>query len=698
MVVQAVTSDQRTSAHLKFSTEIVRRLGEELNPSLDKGILELAKNSYDADATECRIELRRTDRPGGEIIVQDNGDGMTADQIATGWLVLGRSSKILAQPTRLGRMPAGSKGLGRLAALRMGRTVLLSTSSRLEPDRCHKVFIDWDDFDKAKIVEDVALGITTSFSDGGIDSGTKIVITNLHTGFGRVPIRRLARELILLADPFGDNPNGFEPKLLASEYEDLESLVRNRYFTDAEYHLRAGVRSDGRASAEVFDWKGNLLYEGRHEDVIGRRRAEIYKCPPAKFNLWVYILDKEAFSLRRSSQGEVRNWLSEFGGVHFYCNGLRVSPYGGPDDDWLGMNLRRVRSPEERPGTNTSIGRIDVIDKRGLLVQKTDRSGFIEDGPFRELRAFAQDSMDWMASRRLAEAEKRRRLARAVAPKRSGSAKRRMESVIAETPSKAREDLEKAFGSYESFRDREVNLLKKEVQLYRTLSTAGITAATFAHESNSSPVKVISQSLAAIDRRARKHFGELYQSEFHQPIESIKRTVDSLTVLSTATLDLLDHEKRRAARIDLHQVVKDVLLTYGPFFIGRDIRIVKSLAQGTPFLHGQRASVESIITNLLNNSVAALEDAATPSRVIDVSTEISDLQWSLSVSDNGPGIVGLNKSEIWLPGRTTRQNGTGLGLTIVRDAVSDLGGSVDAHEKGPRGGAVFTVQLPIIGS
>ena len=70
----------RTNAHLRFSTEIVRRLGEELNPTLDKGVLELVKNAYDADATECRIELRGTDRPGGKVIVEDNGAGMTADQ------------------------------------------------------------------------------------------------------------------------------------------------------------------------------------------------------------------------------------------------------------------------------------------------------------------------------------------------------------------------------------------------------------------------------------------------------------------------------------------------------------------------------------------------------------------------------------------------------------------------------------------
>ena len=339
---------------------------------------------------------------------------------------------------------------------------------------------------------------------------------------------------------------------------------------------------------------------------------------------------KEAFSPRQSSIGEVRRWLSEFGGVHFYFNGLKVSPYGGPDDDWLGMNLQRVRSPEERPGTNTSIGRIGVLDQQSRLVEKTDRSGFIEDVAFREIRAFARDSMDWMATRRLKDAERRRRQARARAPTRSVKASQRLANAIAATPEETRAPIEEAFASYQSFRDREVDLLRREVQLYRTLSTVGITAATFAHEFNANAVKIIGQSLAAIDRRARKHFAELYGRKFKRPIESIRRAARGLTVLSTVTLNLLSHEKRRTSRIDLHDVVDDVLSAYGPFFTGRNVEVIKSLDLGTPFLRGQHAAVESIITNLLNNSIAAFEDAATQRRVIEVSTQIVDHRWSLS--------------------------------------------------------------------
>ena len=69
----------------------------------------------------------------------------------------------------------------------------------------------------------------------------------------------------------------------------------------------------------------------------------------------------------------------------------------------------------------------------------------------------------------------------------------------------------------------------------------------------------------------------------------------------------------------------------------------------------------------------------------------------LRILDNGPGIQNISTTEIWLPGETTRKNGTGLGLTIVKDAVIDLGGEVDAIGKGELGGAEIIIRLPIIG-
>ena len=80
-----------STARIRFSSDILRRLGEELNPSIDKGILELVKNSYDADAKQCKVQLIGTDKQGGTIAVTDDGDGMTEEEIRSGWLLLGKS-------------------------------------------------------------------------------------------------------------------------------------------------------------------------------------------------------------------------------------------------------------------------------------------------------------------------------------------------------------------------------------------------------------------------------------------------------------------------------------------------------------------------------------------------------------------------------------------------------------------------------
>ena len=686
-------------ARLRFSTEIVRRLGEELNPSLDKGVIELVKNAYDADATECRVELMNAEKPGGSVVISDNGDGMTVDEIENGWLVLGRSTKSSQRLTNKGRIPAGSKGLGRLAALRMGQRSLMTTRPRCEGDSEYNLLIDWEEFDSARVVDDVELTVETSRSKDTDNPGTEIRIEELRTGFSRNSVKRLARELILLADPFGDDPMGFRPELLAPEYGDLESLVRGRYFQDAEYHLRAEVDAQGLATARVEDWRGENLFVATHNDLALRRKKSAYGSPAATFDLWVFILNYQTFTTRKSTISEVRDWLGEFGGVHFYYNGLRVSPYGGVGNDWLEMNLSRVRSPEERPSTNTAIGRIDVIDTNESLVEKTDRSGFIENESFSEIRLFAQDAMEWMANQRLANAEKRRSLDRKTAPRKSTEAKRQLKEVVVSTPVSVivRKRIEKAIESYEKQHDREIDVLQKEIQLYRTLSTAGITAVTFAHESSGNPIKVISQSVDAIARRSKKQLGEAYTKLLSRPIGSIKRAVKSLSVLGTATLKLVNYEKRRISRVNLHDLVQETLKTYDPFIEGRDVRVQLHLESGNPYLRGSEAAVESIVTNLLNNCLTAFEDAGTRDRIIRLSTTIENGFWKLWVEDNGPGIRDIGKEEIWLPGRTTRKNGTGLGLTIVRDAVSDMGGKVDANERGELGGAVIIVELPVLG-
>jgi len=683
---------------LRFSTSILRRLGEELNPSPDQSILELVKNSYDADAVDCTIELIKTDHPGGTLRVSDNGDGMDADAIKDGWLVLGQSLKPPGGRTRLKRIRAGSKGLGRLAALRMGSSATLVSRPRTNPMRQFQLDINWSDYDEAALVEDVILSITEERSPDKSRKGTEITLENLRCSISRMDAKRLARALLLLADPFAENPEGFKPVLKAPEFADLQTLVQNRYFNDAEYHLTAHLDKTGNAHAAVTDWRGEELFCAEHKDLSGQYEEHPYHCPPAQFDLWAFILNSITFSTRFSTLSEVRTWLRTFGGVHLYHNGLRVNPYGNPGNDWLEMNLMRVQSPEERPSTNNSIGRVSVLDTEDLLIQKTDRSGFIESDTFLEVKRFATDALDWLAKRRLELAERRRAKQRAEAPKRSDRAKDTVEQVIETTTPKSRPALKEAFRKYDRVRDKEVRDLRKEVQLYRTLSTAGITAATFAHESAGNPIKVISLAANAIARQGRKILGKKYAATLEEPVLLIRRSTQALRVLGNVTLSLVDHEKRRASRVDIHQAIETILKTFKPFLAEREVTVIKEFTPHKPFLRGSEAALESIITNFLNNSIVWFAGMQIAERKVLIRTEITGNILTVRFSDNGPGITAISTKDIWLPGQTTRPNGTGLGLTIVRDAVVDLGGTVDALEKGELGGAEFLIELPILGA
>jgi len=688
-----------TPASLRFSPDILSRLGEELNPNIDQSILELVKNSFDADARTCTVELNDTEAAGGIIRVSDDGDGMDADAIVNGWLVLGHSSRDPQKRTRLNRVPAGSKGLGRLAALRLGSSAILESRPRTAKGAAYRLRIEWSDYATANVVEDVPLRVEELERRAGSSDGTDVTIENLRVAVSRPEVKRLARSLILLADPFEDNPEGFKPILRATEFSDLEALVKTRYFRDAELHLNAVLDKKGRARASITDWKGKSLFTASHEDISTAAGKPAYKCPEATFDLWAFILNSETFSTRTSTIGEVREWLQFFGGVHLYQNGLRVSPYGNPGNDWLDMNLRRTQSPEERPSTNNSIGRLSVQETEGLLIQKTDRSGFIENDSFAELKRFAHDALEWMARRRMQEAQKRRAKERQEHPQMSTEAKLRVSKAIESVPARQRPAVQHAFDKYEGVRDKEVKTLRKEVQLYRTLSTAGITAATFAHESAGNPIKAIDQSAKTVERRAKKELGEeKYAEALSKPIALILRSTDAMKVLGSVTLSLLDHEKRRSGRVDIHHTIKSVLTMYHPFTVERGVDVTTQFAGGNPFLRGSEAAVESIIANFLNNSLVWFEKLHGKPPKIMIQTEMHDGVVRLKVSDNGPGIREIAVDDVWLPGETTRPNGTGLGLAIVHDTVHDLGGSVTAVAQGELGGATFIAELPILGA
>lgn len=686
-----------SEARFRFSKDILRRLGEELNLGLDQGVLELAKNSYDADARICTIELIDADSAGGSIRVTDDGLGMPRLAIENGWLVLGKSPKVGVELTKkFKRIPVGSKGLGRLAALRLGSRVKLVTRPEDEPQYEYLLEIDWNDYEHYEVVEDVVLSIQR-MKRSSPDAGTIITIENLRNSIRREDVKRLARGLLLLADPFEENPAGFRPRLKALEFEDLELFVQRRYFQKAEFHLVATLDLAGYAEAHVLDYKDEVLYSAGHREVNSRTPDKPYDTLAATFDLWWFPFGK-SFAAQHpgGTQKEIREWLKGFGGVHLYVNGLRVAPYGSEGHDWLEMNLARVKSPELAPSTNNSIGRVSLVDSEHALQEKTDRTGLLEGKEFFELKRFCVDTLRWMQRERVREREERRKVEKAASPGRVAVAKKNVAAEVEKLPPKTRRVVQAALSDYEKAVSRQEEVLRKDVQLYRTISTVGITSAVFAHEAKQ-PIKSIHLAINRIERKGKEYLKSDYPNTLQPSVESIRKQINTIEAFSGFALSQLQHEKRRIGRVDIHKVIKDTCESMGFLLTQFETEVHLDLTSPTPYVRTSVAALESVFVNLLTNSLKFFEIRGVGDRAIMINTEWDDGTIVIHHSDTGPGIIGISTKDVWLPGETTVDGGTGLGLAVVKDTITELGGHVLAVAHGELQGADFILQFPARG-
>lgn len=710
--------------HLRFAPEILARLGEELVPYADLGIMELVRNAYDADATACHLALSNAEQPGGTLSVSDNGDGMTSEQLADGFLLIGKSSKSYETHTRSLRRKVGEKGLGRLAALRLGTQVTVRTRSKETPDSEHLLTIDWQKVDASEAVEDVPLTIESRSPTGPM--GTTVEIQGLRQGLSERDAERLARSLLMLTGPFQDGA-AFKVTCDTPEFTSLSRLINADLLEWAEYRLVATLDTNGQASAKLFNWRGEELFSEGHSKVGMRRYGRgsdksaplSFAAPAATFEMWMFNLNPGASKEVRLAQqptATIRNWLREVGGVHLYHRKLRVQPYGDVGNDWLGINVRRAASPEQRPSTNTSLGRIQVEDPDNQLQPKTDRSGFVDARPFVELQEFVKRALDWAAEKRLLQREQRRSGAARKARDRVKEAETKFQNLLEaiapgdpEMPAlieTADPALLESFAAgasdvFDSQR-QEIQALREDLLLYRSLATVGTSTAVFAHEA-AKPSSRIVRDVATVRRRVQEHVSEdTYRRDFEGPLDSSVSSAQTLETFARLPLNLVKKSKREVADIDLDKACPAVVELFARYLEERGIQVEFDLASQGSRVRSTVADIESILSNLLVNAAHAFTrtDARRPNRTIRIRTRLVDeeagQQLCLCVDDSGPGIMGIDLAAVWLPGKTTRDNGTGLGLTIVRDIVADLGGSQEAREHGELGGARIMVWLPVL--
>jgi PAS domain S-box-containing protein len=215
------------------------------------------------------------------------------------------------------------------------------------------------------------------------------------------------------------------------------------------------------------------------------------------------------------------------------------------------------------------------------------------------------------------------------------------------------------------------------------LAMVGATAAKLVHEIGN-PLNSMSIALQLLQRRLGQSAGE----------EHVRSSFQSLTGQMTRLANLLQEFRSLSRRhepklqpLDLRTLVEDVLAAEAPIHAEREIVVEHHSAPNLAIIHGDPDKLRQVLLNLCKNAVEAMPGGGT----LTVCARNSGNQVFLEVADTGVGIpYGVNILE---PFVTTKAEGTGLGLPIVRQIVSAHGGTLD-YTSSPGQGTTFIVALP----
>jgi len=453
-ILDEICLDGGILLNFQADAHLVQVLGEQLIASERVGILELVKNAFDAGASYCNVLIEKIpgleDIPpslyqynqfeGPVIVVEDDGSGMTREQIEQGWLRPASTLKTnvkerlkqernravkegkdeifekfvaLLKSEHRGRIPLGEKGVGRFATHRLGRKLILK-SKTIENDYELVLKINWDDFNTENgVVKDLdSIGITLtrqaiSREYGTKNSGTQLIIFGGKDGF-ELPeeeIREINSTILRLNSP-KPNPSAQEQKFKASfscpQVKNLDEKIDYQKY-DPVFRIYGIVNKDGTFEYDYFfsppyDERIPLVaFERRNEkvdlkthnkdyflkEINGRRLWKVPTCGSFYIHIDVWYRDRPWMD---KSDDDFSEYLKEYGGISIYRDGINVYPAEwGAKYDWLGLRQRQI-SQAFRMSYYHMIGNVEIDQSNNIeLVDKTNREGMIVNSAFNDL-------------------------------------------------------------------------------------------------------------------------------------------------------------------------------------------------------------------------------------------------------------------------------------------------------------------------
>jgi len=714
-----------SAGELSFEVDArhIRQLGRELVADRVTAVSELIKNAYDADATAVTVSFSTdsADESRGVLTVEDDGVGMTLEEIATRWMVISTSFKqVEGVSENYGRQRAGQKGIGRFSAESLGGSLTLSTTVEGSAERVDVTF-NWDDYGAGISLDAIGNRYQVSPCDVS-DYGTRLEIRDLHDRWTAGDLKRVRDAVFLLQPPFAarevhaaDSSGNLDPGFrVAVGYGDATDSTSapgdvDDVYAAATAWIRMSVDEDGRASA-------HLQSEHLGIDEIREFERPLLVCGELAANAAYFVFKRDALNPDSSVGVKRAQALAErFGGIRLYRDGMRIMPYGQSGNDWLGLDaLYRRRSEVLAPiGNSNFFGEVLLAREANLLIVDTaSREGVVENEAFRELWDFLRDSLVW-AVNVVAEVRKRKvsagqkkpppetrdevvsplvAAAQAVADASSDDAREVAIEALVSVASAAEQSAKDADERAEEDRQQ----LLDELSLLRVLASLGGSVAVFGHEVRA----VVHQAEAAIGDIADDVPDNTASAA---SLETAERQIRSLGDLASYLDIYISHSGRRDREPQpLAEIMRTFETQVSPLLDRRGVELGTSIDP----LHVRtqpmaRSEIEAVLFNLLTNAIRAMDSDLVETRKIMIQAAIDGKDIVIRFLDTGRGVPLESRERVFDAFYTTASAadtelglGTGLGLKIVADILEANGGSARIVEAGEGYETCVELRLP----
>ncbi|MBN8246022.1 MAG: ATP-binding protein [Verrucomicrobia bacterium] len=649
-------------------------MGDELIRDPGLAVFELVKNAYDADATRCEVFLESLeDATKAEIVVQDNGSGMSAETMRDVWLVIATDFRAQQRAerkrTKLGRFPLGNKGLGRLAVHKLGRHITVVT--RVANRREVVVELDWEQLERVEDLSHTAITITSQDPEvfKGKAHGTRIEIRRLREAWDRGKTRTLHRAITSLCSPF-HGPDAFKVKLQLKPQSDwLDHLLDPTEVRESALYYAKGEMEGSKLTYDyefrpMPQMQGKLKPRGpeRKEQQLTRKRAgerkvetvDLNSIPRGgepsvsigriRFEFYIFDLETEVLKLAMTDVQGFKSYLKENGGIRIYRDGVRVFDFGEPGNDWLNLDGRRVNEPVGKVSNRQILG-VVLLDGEtsGALVEKSNREGFIENEAYAALQAALLCTLTHIE----AERRKDQRQVRLFYSRR-GAERPVMEEIA---------DLRDALQQQGILEEMEPKLktIERQFQTFQDTmlraAAPGLSFGTVVHEAE----KLVKELLTVV-----REDGDIRRVQLL--VEQLAKLIDGLGDL---------FRRSGTAREKASVLIQQALFNCDFRFRAHRIKVVNGIELGNPDFKVEcsRRLVVAALMNFIDNSIYWLQAASRSDRRIFIGTSRElDGGPCIVVADNGPGFQDEPEALVQ-PFFSRRPDGMGLGLYLADQAA-----------------------------